>query len=73
MPPRERIPNSFQFVLYRNDPAASFFILNFFLIDYILSNGCARWGASGALFPKSALCGAEFPLEGLNLEAYMSI
>lgn len=29
----------------------------------MLNSGCARRGASGALFPKSALCGAEFPLE----------
>ncbi len=28
--------------------------------------GCARRGASGALFPKSALCGAEFPLKGFT-------
>ena len=30
----------------------------------MLKFGCARWGASGALYPKSALCGTEFPLEG---------
>ena len=33
----------------------------------ILDPGCARRGASGALCPKSALCGAEFPPEGLIL------
>jgi len=33
----------------------------------ILDSGCARRGASGALCPKSALCGAEFPPEGLIL------
>ncbi len=52
---------------------SSFFTLNFFLIDYIYDNGCARRGASGALFPKSASCGAESPLKGLNLEAYRPI
>jgi hypothetical protein len=31
---------------------------------YYMEPGCARWGASGALYPKSALCGTEFPLEG---------
>ena len=31
--------------------------------------GCARRGASGALIPKSALCGAEFPPEGLKLKS----
>lgn len=30
------------------------------------AGGCARRGASGALFPKSASCGAEFPLKGLS-------
>jgi len=44
-----------------------------FFIDYIHDNGCARRGASGALFPKSASCGAEFPLKDLNLEAYRPI
>jgi len=44
-----------------------------FFIDYIYDNGCARRGASGALFPKSASCGAEFPLKGLNLETYRPI
>jgi len=56
--------------IYKN--ATRFYNLNFFQIDYIHSLGCARWGVSGALFPKSALCGAEFPLKGLNLEAYKS-
>jgi hypothetical protein len=51
----------------------SFFTLKKFFIDYIHDNGCARRGASGALFPKSASCGAEFPLKGLNLEAYRPI
>ncbi len=36
------------------------------LISSILTLGCARRGASGALYPKSALCGAESPLEGLK-------
>jgi len=52
--------------------AKQFYNLNFFFIDYIHSHGCARWGASGALFPKSASCGAESPLKGLNLGAYKS-
>ncbi len=52
--------------------AKRFYNLNFFYIDYIYSLGCARWGASGALFPKSASCGTEFPLKGLNLGAYKS-
>ena len=39
----------------------------------ILVTGCARRGVSGALFPKSASCGAESPLKGLNLEAYRPI
>jgi hypothetical protein len=51
----------------------SFFALKKFFIDYIHDIGCARWGASGALFPKSASCGAEFPLKDLNLEAYRPI
>ena len=51
----------------------SFFTLKKFFIDYIHDNGCARRGASGALFPKSASCGAEFPLKDLNLEAYRPI
>ena len=42
------------------------------LLDYIIT-GCARRGASGALFPKSALCGAEFPLKGLNTENWQVI
>jgi len=28
---------------------------------YIYITGCAKRGASGALYPKSAWCGAEFP------------
>jgi len=47
--------------------------LNFFYIDYIHSCGCARRGASGALFPKSASCGAESPLKGFNLGTYEPI
>jgi len=35
--------------------------------------GCARRGVSGALFPKSALCGAEFPLKGFKPDAKLSI
>jgi hypothetical protein len=53
--------------------SSPFFPLKKFFIDYIQDNGCARRGASGALFPKSASCGAEFPLKGLNLEAYRPI
>jgi len=30
-----------------------------------LENCRAKWGGSGSLFPKSALCGAEFPQEGI--------
>ncbi len=36
------------------------------ILSFILNSGCARRGASGALFPKSALCGAEFPLRVLG-------
>jgi hypothetical protein len=59
--------------LYCGRKTDFFFILNFFLIDYIRISGCARRGASGALFPKSASCGAEFPLKGFKLGAYKSI
>jgi len=53
-------------------PRSDFITWIFIIIDYIHGHGCARWGASGALYPKSALCGAEFPLKGLNLGAYKS-
>ena len=36
-------------------------------------SGCARRGASGALFPKSALCGAESPLEDWKLKSQEAI
>ena len=59
--------------LYCGRETDFFFNLNFLLIDYIYIYGCARRGASGALFPKSASCGAEFPLKGFYLGAYKSI
>ena len=40
-----------------------FYLIKMAYAIYFMS-GCARWGASGALFPKSALRGAEFPLKG---------
>ena len=47
-------------------------ILNLFILSplkkFILGinskSGCARRGVSGALYPKSASCGAESPLKG---------
>ena len=59
--------------LYCGRKADFFFNLKKFFIDYIYIRGCARRGASGALFPKSASCGAEFPLKGFYLGAYKSI
>jgi hypothetical protein len=56
-----------------NQNESSLFTLKKFFIDYIHNNGCARRGASGALFPKSASCGVEFPLKGSILEAYRPI
>ncbi len=44
--------------------SSGFFFLKKFAWVAIVSVGCARWGASGVLYPKSALCGAEFPLKG---------
>ena len=58
---------------FLNQNQSSLFTLKKFLIDYIHNNGCARRGASGALFPKSASCGVEFPLKDSNLEAYRPI
>jgi hypothetical protein len=46
----------------------SFFLLEKTFQDNYIDSGCARRGVSGALFPKSALCGAEFPLKGFKLE-----
>ena len=43
------------------------------LLVAINLTGCARQGVSGALVPKSALCGAEFPLEGLFSEIWQVI
>ncbi len=31
--------------------------------------GCARWGASGALYSKSAICETECPEEGFRFQA----
>ena len=44
------------------------FSLEKMMLWIIIIYGCARRGASGALFPKSALCGAEFPLKGFYSE-----
>ncbi len=52
-------------IVYLVVSGKSFFNLKKMLFGYTHTSGCARWGASGALFPKSALCGAEFPLKGL--------
>jgi hypothetical protein len=44
-------------LLFRTKNQPFFFTLKKFVIDYIEYNGCARRGASGALFPKSADAG----------------
>ena len=45
-----------------------FFLLKKWCYELYIIHGCARRGVSGALFPKSALCGAEFPLKGFYSE-----